>query len=549
MTNSEDQSNVDGLIKQLKYSSIPIQRERAAYILANIRESKVLEALLNAQLTDPNPRVRDAASQALASLITSEDFDETEIIEQLRGPQTDEDEETEDAVKTQLFNLTKDFEIIRKGMKKNKFEWKNSLELRQLFTAVEKDRYLPKQTNVRSLINSILLLPIDDSDLGRDVAISIAEILRVSIEEIERLTAIGCLNNIITNIEKYTPFFGIAESYIMIFKASDDFEMRMLAFKSLEEVIVKTKTLVKLSLYTNDIVKLLTFSYDQRIREIALSAYPDLALSQEDRVPYLIDLIIGIVRATYEDRLREMGLKALESLVIRKYLTELNVQRIVKILKSHHSKNVRVRAIETLTQIALHSQPDLVDTAIETLYNIVKDTKEEDICYSSIQILEKFALTNMDLVLAKTVFPLIQEVTLKSHHPFLAQRAFNIIDSILLNSPQKFTQEFALIFTECLKLHRDMGVMEQVLLAYTELIINRNLIPSDVKQYIKTILYLSSDPEILEGLINIFKELMTSDKRVVAEKIVNKLMAIVNKTIIKEDIFNIITQLETKEFI
>ncbi len=241
MSDSEDQSNIDGLIKQLKYSSIPIQRERAAYILANIRESKVLEALLNAQLTDPNPRVRDAASQALASLITSADFEESEIIEHIKDSRRAKGDESDDESSPQLFNLSKEFEIIRKGMKKVKFNWKDSLELKQLFTAVEKDRYLPKQLNVRGLINSLLLLPIDDPDMGRDVAISIFEILRVSTEEIERLTAIGCLNNIITNIEKYTPFFGIAEAYIMIFKASNDYEMRMLAFKCLEEVIVKQK--------------------------------------------------------------------------------------------------------------------------------------------------------------------------------------------------------------------------------------------------------------------------------------------------------------------
>ncbi|MHA1591658.1 MAG: HEAT repeat domain-containing protein [Candidatus Heimdallarchaeaceae archaeon] len=548
MSDSEDQTNIDGLIKQLKYSSIPIQRERAAYILANIRESKVLEALLNAQLTDPNPRVRDAASQALASLITSGDFEENEIIEHIKVSRRGKGDESDES-SPQLFNLSKEFEIIRKGMKKAKFNWKDSLELKQLFTAVERDRYLPKQLNVRSLINSLLLLPIDDPDMGRDVAISIFEILRVSTEEIERLTAIGCLNNIITNIEKYTPFFGIAEAYIMIFKASDDYEMRMLAFKCLEEVIVKTKTLAKLSLYTNDIVKLLTFSYDQKIREIALSAYPDLVLTPDERVPYLIDLIIGIVRATYEDRLREMGLKALEAIVIRKYLSENNVQLIVKILKSHHNKNVRVRAIESLTQITLQSQPHVVNLAIESLYNIVQNTKEEDICYSSIQILEKFALAGLDIAAAKIVFPFIQDVTLKSNHPFLAYRAFNIIESMLLNYPESFTKEFAATFIDCLKLHRDIGVMEQILLAYTELVTHRGLIPSDIKQYLKTILYLSSDPEILEGLINIFKELMVSDKRVVAEKIVNKLMAIVSKTIIKEDIFEIITKLEIKDFI
>ncbi|GAJ09687.1 unnamed protein product, partial [marine sediment metagenome] len=32
MSDQEDSSDIDALIKQLKYSSIPLQRERAAYI-------------------------------------------------------------------------------------------------------------------------------------------------------------------------------------------------------------------------------------------------------------------------------------------------------------------------------------------------------------------------------------------------------------------------------------------------------------------------------------------------------------------------------------
>ena len=546
MTESDDQSDIEGLIKQLKYSSIPLQRERAAYILANIKDSDVLEALLNAQLTDPNPRVRDAASKALATLITSEDLDEEEIIEQIKGSHSDGD--SDNKIDTQLFNLTKDFEIIRKGMKKVKFSWKDSLELKQLFTAVEKDRYLAKQLNVKSLINSILLLPIDDPDLGRDVAIGVSEILRVSTEEIERITAIGCLNNIITNIDKYTPFFGIAESYIMIFKSSDDYEMRILAFKCLEEVIVKTRTLSKLSQYTDDIVKLLTFSYDQKIREIALSAYPDLVLSQGEKIPYLIDLVIGIVRATYEDRLREIGLKALEATIIRNSLNEENVQRIIKILKSHHNKNVRVRAIELFTQIVLQAQSKLIEISLETLHVVVQNTKEEDICYSTLQFIEKFALSNIQVKHANLVFTLIQDLARKSYHPFLAHRALNIIESFVLNFPDKLSKEFNNIFNECLKLHRDIGVVEQILLTYTELIKTRDLIPTDIKQYIKTMLYLSTDPEILEGLINIFKELMISDHRVIAEKIINKLMETVGKTMVKEDIFEVLSHLDVNEF-
>ncbi|MHA2358223.1 MAG: HEAT repeat domain-containing protein, partial [Candidatus Heimdallarchaeaceae archaeon] len=394
MSEQEDSSDIEGLIKQLRYSSIPLQREKAAYILANFRDSKVLEALLNAQLTDPNPRVRDAASQALASLITSEEIEEEDVFEEFKRTHEEKDEEITETIGGKLFNLSKDFEIIRKGMKKVKFDWKDSLELKQLFKSVERDKNLKKQPNVRSLINSILLLPIDDSNMGRDVAIGISEILRVSTDETERTTAIGCLNNIITNIDKYTPFFGIAEAYIMIFKASDECEMRIAAFKCLEEIIIKKKSLTKLSQYTNDVVKLLTFSYDQKIREIALFSYPDLILTQEERIPYLVDLIIGIVRATYEDRLREMGLKALEAIAMRDFLTEQNVQRIIKILKSHHKKNVRVRAVELLTQVVHQSKKEIVEPAISALSNIVLNTKEEDICYAALQNIEKYVFSN-----------------------------------------------------------------------------------------------------------------------------------------------------------
>ncbi|MCE7747341.1 MAG: HEAT repeat domain-containing protein, partial [Candidatus Heimdallarchaeota archaeon] len=385
MSESTDTTDMHALIKQLKYSSIPLQRERAAYILANFRHSKALEALLNAQLQDPNPKVRDAASQALASLITSDDFDEG-IVEELQS----QDKDIDPRLGSNLFNLSKEFEIIRKGMKKEKYNQNDSIELRQLFKSVDKDRYLKKQPNVKTLINSILLLPIDNHDMGRDVAIGIGEILRVSTEESERLTAIGCLNNIITNIDKYTPYFGIAEAYIMIFKASEDYEMRITAFKCLEELIVKKKSLAKLNQYTNDVVKLLKFSYDQKIREIALFAYPDLVLTKEDKIPYLVDLIIGVVRATYEDRLREMGLKALEAIIIRDYLSDLNVQRIIKILKSHHTKNVRIRAIELFTQLIFQSIPEIAETSVVILVKVVLNTKEENICYTALQNIEKY---------------------------------------------------------------------------------------------------------------------------------------------------------------
>ncbi|MCG3226640.1 MAG: HEAT repeat domain-containing protein [Candidatus Heimdallarchaeota archaeon] len=549
MSEHPEASDIEGLIKQLKYSSIPLQRERAAYILSNYRESIVLEALLNAQLTDPNPRVRDAASQALASLMTAEEIEEEDILEKLKKTQEGTDTEYRENIGGQLFNLSKDFEIIRNGMRKTKFDWKDSLELKQLFNSVEKDKYLPKQPNVKSIINSILLLPIDDSNMGRDVAIALSEILRVSSDEIERLNAIGCLNNIITNIDRYTPFFGIAEAYIMLFKASDESEMRIAAFKCLEEIIVKKKSLAKMNLYTNDIVKLLTFSYDQKIREIALFSYPDLVLIQEEKMPILVDLIIGIVRATYEDRLREMGLKALEAIIIKEILTEENVQRIVKILKSHQNKNVRIRAIELFTQIIHQTELEVVDPAISALTAIVLNTKVEDICYSAIQNIEKYAFSLKTKKRAEVIFSTMEDVTLKSHHPFLAFRAYSIIESVILNHPKKFTKKFASVFVECLKLHKDIGVMEQILLAYSELVTNRDLLPRDVKQFVKTILYLSDDPDVLEGLVNIFKELMLSSKEVMAEKIINRLMEIVGKTLVKDDIFLQLEELDENDFI
>ena len=431
MSDFEDSSDVDALIKQLKYSSIPLQRERAAYILSNYRHSKVLEALLNSQLNDLNPKVRDAASRALASLITSEET-EGEMIDEITGETID----YETKIDNQLFNLTKEFEIIRKGMKKVKFNWKDSIELNQLFTVVEKDRFLSKQPNVKGLINSILLLPIEDPDMGRDVAIAMSEILRMSSEESERLNAIGCLNNIITNIDKYTPYFGIAEAYIMIFKASEDYEMRISAFKSLEEIIIRKRTLARLNQYTNDIVKLLKFSYDQKIRETALKVYPELVSAREEKIPYLIDIIIGIVRATYEDRLREMGLKALKSIIDKKYLNEENVQRIIKILKSHHSKNVRIRAIELFTQIINQSPQEVFPYAVRVLIKIVLNTKEENICYTALQNIEKYSMMNLDYDLTNIILQTIGEITLKSYHSFVAFRAYNIIESIILNNPE-----------------------------------------------------------------------------------------------------------------
>ena len=153
----------------------------------------------------------------------------------------------------------------------------------------------------------------------------------------------------------------------------------------------------------------------------------------------------------------------------------------------------------------------------------------------------------IDIILR--ILQTLGDITLKSYHPFLAFRAYNILESIILNNPDKFTEDFAETFIDCLKLHKDIGVIEQILLTYSALVTHRNLIPKDIKQYIKTILYVTTDPEILEGLVNIFKELMTSDDRVIPEKVVNKLMEIVSKTIVKDDIFLLLTQLEVEEFL
>ena len=81
------------------------------------------------------------------------------------------------------------------------------------------------------------------------------------------------------------------------------------------------------------------------------------------------------------------------------------------------------------------------------------------------------------------------------------------------------------------------------------MIVSRKLIPSDVKQFIKTLLYLSADPEVLEGVISLFKELMIADEKVLPEKVINKLMEIVSKTLVKEDIFLLLTELDVQDFI
>ncbi len=542
MNESTEDSEIDGLIKQLKYSSIPLQRERAAYILANFRDSKVSEVLFSAQLNDPNPRVRDAASQALASLLTDDELDEEEQkIDRLLL-------ENKDKVK-QLFNITKDFEIIRKGMKKVRPSGKDSLELRQLFKAVKQDRFLQSQPNIRSVINAILLLPIEDSDLGRDVAIALTEILRATSNESLRMNAMGSLNNIITNIDKYTPLFGIAESYIMIFKATDESEMRITAFKCLEEIIFKKKSLAKLSQYTSDIIKLLTFSYEKQLREITLFAYPDLVLATKEKISYLVDIMIGIARATYEDNLREMGLKALEALLKKEKLTELNVERIIKILKSHHDKNIRTRGIELFMQLVFQFNSKTVEYPLNALFNIMMKIKQEDVCYTSLQTISNFAFKHDLSENVKTIFLFVENIALSASHPLIVNRAFQIVNSILLNFPEKVTEDFSTNFIECLKINSDLGVIDQVITTFTKLCTVRNIIPSDLKQYIKTLIYLSNDTDILESLLSFFTESMITNEKVLAEKVINRLMEIMSLNRDKDSIFYELSNLDISEFL
>lgn len=512
------QSEIEALIKQLKYSSIPIQRERAAYLLANFRDSRVVEALLHAQLTDPNPRVRDSASQSLAALLTDDDDDEqnNQIKQKFNDIYSEYNKE--------LFSFTLDAEIIRKGAKKPK-NWKDSIEIMQLFNAISKDRYLPQQQNIRNLINSLILLPINNAELGRDIAIALTEILRITSDAEERFVAISCLNNIITSIERYNPIFGIAEAFLMIFKASDDSELRMVSFKSIETIIKKRKSLSKLSQYARDIVKLLTFSYEQKIREIALDSYPQLVLASNNTIPYLVDIIIGITRATYEDKLRIMGLKALEALIQRNLLTEQNVERIVKILKSHHVKNVRMRGIELLQLIAMQGEMEKTEHSLHAVSQLLTQTRDETVCYTALQLIEKISL-HVNLPDHRQTCKTITTIAKNLMHPFVAIRALNIIESLINNNPEALTKSFLENFIECLMIHREIGIMEQILSAYIELTTKRNFIPQDVKQYLKTILYIHPETEVQEMMISFFREVLVAKPELVPEKLINKFLEI-----------------------
>lgn len=80
MTENSSKDEKTALIKQLRLSSLPVQREKAAILLANFPDSEVLDALLNAQIRDPNPKVRDAAAASLARLISYSEDDDSEIL-------------------------------------------------------------------------------------------------------------------------------------------------------------------------------------------------------------------------------------------------------------------------------------------------------------------------------------------------------------------------------------------------------------------------------------------------------------------------------------
>ncbi len=536
---------VKQLIQQLKESSMPIQRERAANLLSHYRSTEVLEALLQSQLHDSNKRVREACSSSLAALLTFIDESEEEEIRKLKK----ELEETEGnkEIKAQLFDFSKEFEIIRKGEPRKKYDWRESYELNHLFKCIERDKFLPNQQNIKNLINSILLLPIDNSDMGRDVAITLIQILSVTSDETERESIIGYLNNIITNIAEYTPYFGIAEAIVMIFKSSDSSSIRVQAMACLERVIVKKKSLAHLSRYTSDIVKLITFSYDQKIREIALSAYPDFISTEDKPIQYLVDLIINVVRATYEDRLREMGLKTLESLIMYDMLTEKNFERIVKILKSHHPKNIRSRGIEIFTQVILQSSKDLYPFALDCLFNILMNSRQPDICYYSLQNIEKYAIKPINLDIAPFVFQLIEKITLHTQHTLIGLRALNILESIVVNHPECLNDAFVTSFTDCLKLSNDIGVMDQILQAFTKLITLKKVDPQSIYCDLKAILLLSPGADIQELLISIFKELLLAINGAKPEIIINEMIEFFNTNPSRGEILDFITVLSTKE--
>ncbi len=546
MTDSQYASKKEALLKQLRLSSLPVQREKAALLLSNFTETEVLDALLNTQLYDPSPKVRDAASQSLATLLSYFDSENEE------GTTSDNKDYT---LKTynkknpnynpskQVFNLSKKIEILRSNSTNFRFNKKDSIELTQLFNKLNSDRYLKKQINVKSLINSILLLPIEDSNMGRDVAIAITEILRRSFDEAERMTAIGCLNNIITNISSYTPMFGIAEAYLMIFKSTDDSTMRMLAFKCIEEIIIRKQNMSKLSQYTNDIVKLISFSYDRRIREVALKAYPELTLSVNSDSRYLVEQMIRTVRATYEDQLRELGLKALRALLVKDRLTEENFESVIKILKSHHTKNIRVRGIELFITIALNADEKHVDDALGALFHVLMETKDDDICYAAMQNIAQYTLTTIPKANISNIYRLVETIAMRASHPLLAFRTYNLIEKIILKKPKLITNNYITEITDCLHIHSDLGVTEQVIVAFCDLTYSTKIPPEEVRFYIKNILYLSDDSDVLEGLIAIFQELVKDKRKLRPNIILNKLIDVISTSAGKHEIFRTLADL------
>ncbi len=533
-----DKSEVRKLIDQLKKEKSPKMRIRAAELLSHIDSSESLEALLQAQLNDPNPRVKEAASKAVASFLTTSQPEELNEVHAIDGSEDEDEIDSEDdekekpstALNNKLYDPTKKIKVIRTGMHKRKYRWKEFPEIDKLFDSIEKDRFLPKQQIVRSLLNSLLMLPIDDVDLGRDVALTLIEVLDVSSDEDERAEIIASLNNIITNIDKYNAYFGVAESFLMIMNSSSTAKIRVAGIKCLEETILKGHTLINLSRYTNDIQKLMTFSYDQKIRTMALKAYPDIVLSSTSYITFLSDLIIGILRATYEEQLRKLGLKALESLIVTDNLTEEFYECIIDILKSHQPKSIRLRATEIFISFSSNLKGEKRDFTLRNIREIIKKSTNDDICFSSLQLMEKLASEKDSHPNLKKIFELILEIGTNMRSTLLVIRAFSMLEEMINRCPNCVTYEYLENYLHILSVTQDMGVLERIIETYTELIIYRNIHSSNLFHCLKTISMLPHEELIIENLIKHFRNALVDYHDLDPDNLLQFIVKISNKT-------------------
>lgn len=536
-----DKSEVRKLIDQLKKDRSPKMRIRAAELLSHLNSSESLEALLQAQLNDPNPRVKEAASKAVASFLTTSQTEELnevhereerekEAEEDKMDGENDGEEKSSTGINNRLYDPTKKIKVIRTGMYKRKYRWKEFPEIDKLFDSIEKDRFLPKQQIVRSLLNSLLMLPIDNVDLGRDVALTLIEVLDISSDEDERADIIASLNNIITNIDKYNAYFGVAESFLMIMNSSSTATIRVAGIKSLEETILKGHTLIHLSRHTNDIQKLMTFSYDQKIRIMALKAYPDIVLSSTSYITFLSDLIIGVLRATYEEQLRKLGLKALESLIVTDNLTEEFYEAIIDILKSHQPKSIRLRATEIFTSSSSNLKGEKRDFTLRNIREIIKRSKNDDICFSSLQLIEKLAGEKDSHPNLKKIFELILEIGTNTRSTLLVIRAFSMLEEVINRCPNCVTDEYLENFLHVLGVTQDIGVLERTIETYTELIIYRNMHPSNLFHCLKTISMFPHEELIIENLIKHFRNALVDYHDLDPDNLLQFIAKISNKT-------------------